>query len=57
MSVSVQQEDFDPGLEGERLTAGRHDVGAVASFVGLVRGGSEESGVSAMTRRTSAGSE
>lgn len=49
MSVSVQQQDFDPGLEGERLVAGRDDVGAVASFVGLVRGGSKESGVSAMT--------
>ncbi len=37
--VSVQEADFDPGAEIARLTA--HDVsaGAVASFVGLVRGG------------------
>ena len=37
MSVSVQQADFDAGAEIAALSAGREDVGAVASFVGLVR--------------------
>ncbi len=49
MSVSVQREDFDPGAETAALSAGRHDVGAVATFVGLVRAANEGSGVSAMT--------
>ena len=37
MSVSVQETDFDAGAEIAALSAGRDDVGAVASFVGLVR--------------------
>ncbi|TRZ64044.1 MAG: molybdenum cofactor biosynthesis protein MoaE [Rhodocyclaceae bacterium] len=37
MSVSLQREAFDVGKEIGALTAGRHDIGAVASFVGLVR--------------------
>jgi len=37
MSVSVQAADFDAGAEIAALSAGRDDVGAVASFVGLVR--------------------
>ena len=37
MSVSVQEADFDAGVEIAALSAGRDDVGAVASFVGLVR--------------------
>ena len=45
IEVRVQAEDFDPGAEIERLHAGRDDIGAVASFVGLVRGGE----VAAMT--------
>ncbi|CAL94181.1 molybdopterin synthase catalytic subunit MoaE [Azoarcus olearius] len=49
MSISVQEEDFDVGAEIDALTAGRVDVGAVASFVGLVRDANEGSGVSAMT--------
>lgn len=52
MGVSVQEADFDVGAETAALSAGRLDVGAVATFVGLVRAdklsgvGSE---VSAMT--------
>lgn len=38
IEVRVQAEDFDPGAELARLHAGRDDIGAVASFVGLVRG-------------------
>lgn len=37
MSVSVQTADFDAGAEMTTLSAGCDDVGAVASFVGLVR--------------------
>ena len=37
MSVSVQEADFDADAEIAALSAGRDDVGAVASFVGLVR--------------------
>ena len=37
MSVSVQEADFDAGAEIAALSAGRDDVGAIASFVGLVR--------------------
>ena len=39
MSVSVQEADFDVGAEIAALTAGNADAGAVASFVGMVRGG------------------
>ncbi|PLX76337.1 MAG: molybdopterin synthase catalytic subunit MoaE [Azoarcus sp.] len=49
MSVSVQEADFDTGAEIAALSAGRPEVGAVASFVGLVRDISEGSEVSAMT--------
>ena len=47
--VRVQQEDFDTGRELESLTRGRVDVGAVASFVGLVRDANDGASVSAMT--------
>jgi len=49
MLVSVQQADFDVGAEIASLSQGRHEVGAVASFVGLVRDISGGSDVSAMT--------
>lgn len=38
MAARVQLEDFDPGAELEALTAGRVDIGAVASFTGICRG-------------------
>ena len=37
ITISVQREDFDLATEVEALTAGRADIGAVASFVGLCR--------------------
>lgn len=46
MPVRVQTEDFDPGHEIGALSDGREDVGAVASFVGLVRG---DGGILAMS--------
>lgn len=47
--VRVQQAPFDAGQEIAALTAGRRDVGAVATFVGLVRDANEASAVSRMT--------
>ena len=47
MSVSIQEADFDTGAEIAALSAGREDVGAVASFVGLVRA-DKASGISAL---------
>ncbi|HIJ37376.1 MAG TPA: molybdenum cofactor biosynthesis protein MoaE [Rhodospirillaceae bacterium] len=37
MSVRVQRQDFDFGEEIRRLTSARTDIGAVATFLGLVR--------------------
>lgn len=37
MSVRVQTEDFDAGAEIARLRAGNPKIGAIASFIGLVR--------------------
>jgi molybdopterin synthase catalytic subunit len=47
VTVRVQSEDFDPGAEVARLTTGRTDVGAVASFLGFVRAANGD--VTAMT--------
>src|SRR5215468_6693348 len=47
--IKVQQEDFDVGAELAALTAGRTDVGGVASFVGLVREIAGGAAVGAMT--------
>jgi molybdopterin synthase catalytic subunit len=47
VKLLVTAEDFDPGAEIERLSAGHGASGALASFIGLVRGASD--GVSAMT--------
>ncbi|MGD9870291.1 MAG: molybdopterin synthase catalytic subunit MoaE [Thauera sp.] len=47
--VSVQEADFDLGAELAQLSAGRADVGGIASFVGLVRDVNDGSGVHAMT--------
>ena len=37
-TVRVQTERFDLGAEAEKLSAGRTDVGAVATFTGICRG-------------------
>ena len=49
--IRVQREDFDIGAEIEALSGGRHDIGAVASFVGIARAdkGGEGETVTAMT--------
>ena len=46
--VRVQSGDFDTGLELESLTRGRKDVGALASFTGLVRDVNDAAAVSGM---------
>ena len=47
--VRVQEAPFDAGREIVALTAGRRDVGAVATFVGLVRDLNDGAAVSRMT--------
>jgi molybdopterin synthase catalytic subunit len=46
MTVRIQSEPFDAGAETDALGAGRADVGAVATFVGRVRG---DDGLKALT--------
>ncbi|MCP4390826.1 MAG: molybdenum cofactor biosynthesis protein MoaE, partial [Gammaproteobacteria bacterium] len=37
MIIRIQHQDFDTAALQRELTAGRSDVGAIASFIGLVR--------------------
>ncbi|MDX1710513.1 MAG: molybdenum cofactor biosynthesis protein MoaE [Rhodovibrionaceae bacterium] len=46
--IRVQRSDFDPGAEISALTQGRHDVGALTVFVGLVRDMAGEQRISSM---------
>jgi molybdopterin synthase catalytic subunit len=48
-TVRVQPEDFDTGRELEALSRGRTDVGALASFIGLVRDSNDGSAIRGMT--------
>ncbi|MDM7981263.1 MAG: molybdenum cofactor biosynthesis protein MoaE [Rhizobium sp.] len=36
-TIRVQREDFDPAAESQAVSAGRKDIGALVSFVGLCR--------------------
>ena len=45
MTVRIQGENFDVGAEIARLTQGRTDIGAVATFTGICR----DDGIVAMT--------
>ncbi len=47
--IRVQREDFDVGAEVERLTSGKHDIGGVVSFIGLVRDLAGGASIKAMT--------
>jgi molybdopterin synthase catalytic subunit len=47
--VRVQEAPFDAGLEIAELTRGRRDVGAVATFVGMVRDLNEGTRVTRMS--------
>ena len=49
MAVRVQEADFDVGAELGALRRGKPQIGALASFVGLVRDVNDGSGVSEMT--------
>ena len=47
--IRVQREDFDVGVEIERLTAGQHGIGGIVTFLGVVRDAAGESRIGAMT--------
>jgi molybdopterin synthase catalytic subunit len=47
--IRVQEHDFDVGAEIEALTKGRHDIGGVVTFVGLVRDMAGGAKIGAMT--------
>ncbi len=49
MSVRVQQQDFDAGAEIARLRADNPRIGAVASFIGIVRDLNEDAAVGSIT--------
>lgn len=49
MSVRVQERDFDIGAEVSALTAGHGETGAVASFIGKVRGTAEGKALQTMS--------
>ena len=49
MKISVQEADFDVGAEISALRVGNPQIGAVASFIGLVRDLNDGSNVAAMT--------
>ena len=48
-TIRVQVDDFDLGAEVNALRAGNATIGAIASFVGLVRDINEGAGVSTLT--------
>jgi len=48
-TIRVQTEDFDVGAELATLRAGNAKIGAIASFVGLVRDVNDGSGVATLT--------
>src|SRR5262249_43101691 len=47
--IRVQEPDFDIGAEIAALRKGRTDAGAIAAFIGTVRGQAQNDGVGAMT--------
>jgi molybdopterin synthase catalytic subunit len=49
MKILVQREDFDCGAEIDAVARGNPKVGAVASFVGLVRDVNDDANVRTMT--------
>lgn len=49
MSVRVQTEEFDVGSEIRRIRSGNTKIGAIASFVGVVRDVNEGDSVARMT--------
>jgi molybdopterin synthase catalytic subunit len=47
--IAVQTQDFDVSAELAALTAGRSDIGGIASFIGTVRGHAHGAAITAMT--------
>jgi len=47
--IRVEREDFDVGAEIERRARGKHGIGGIVSFVGLVRDVAGGAAVGAMT--------
>ena len=47
--IKVQREEFDVGAELRALGRGNHNIGGIASFVGVVRNTAEQDGTGAMT--------
>jgi molybdopterin synthase catalytic subunit len=47
--IRVQEQDFDIGAEIAALRKGRTDAGAIAAFIGTVRGQGQNDDVSGMT--------
>ncbi len=48
-TVRIQHEDFDAGAEIARLRAGRPEIGAVATFIGVCRDRNDGASVATMT--------
>ena len=48
MSIQVQTENFEPQEVVDALCAGRADIGAIVTFVGLVRDSAQSEQISAM---------
>jgi len=49
VTIRLQTEDFDLAAESAKLTRGRTDIGAVVSFVGICRGGTDADAIEALT--------
>lgn len=49
MTICVQTQDFDAGLEISQLRSARKDIGAVVSFIGQVRDLNEGNTISQLT--------
>ena len=48
-NIRVQQEDFDAGIETTALRKGNAKIGAIASFVGLVRDINDNADIASLT--------
>ena len=48
-TIKMQEEDFDLNVELQRMRAASDGIGAIASFVGIVRDINDEREVSTMT--------
>ncbi len=49
VTIRLQTEDFDLAAESAKLTRGRTDIGAVVSFVGICRSGTDADAIEALT--------